>query len=195
MELHKQQYEEKERATMTLQRVQTTYQSQLTHYRDQEAATAKLIEQLKNEWQAAEDKSKMGLERINLIVQAWRNRTKHLIEESSVQWWSKWGKHMADLQLLRADTENRQKEGNDCYMLTKEDFTAVKDELADDFVTLADEQLPMVRQLVAQLDDDRLDNQIQFESYERNRLRQEAAKNAATVNLNDEEPSPEQRTV
>ena len=51
----------------------------------------------------------------------------------------------------------------------------------------------MVRQLVAQLDDDRLDNQIQFESYERNRLRQEAAKNAATVNLSDEEPSPKQR--
>ena len=78
-------------------------------------------------------------------------------------------------------------------MLTKEDFTAVKDELADDFVTLADEQLPVVRQLVAQLDDDRLDNQIQFESYERNRLRQEAAKNAATVNLSDGETSPKQR--
>ena len=192
MELHKQHYEEKERATMTLQRVQSTYQNQLSHYREQEAATAKLIEQLKNERQAAEDKSKMGLERISLIVQAWRNRTKRLIEESSVQWWSKWGKHTTELQLLRADAENRQKDGDDCYMLTKEDFTAVKDELADDFVTLADEQLAVVRQLVAQLDDDRLDNQIQFESYERNRLRQEAAKNAATVNLSDEEPSPKQ---
>ena len=145
---------------MTLQRVQTTYQSQLTHYRDQEAATAKLIEQLKNEWQAAEDKSKMGLERINLIVQAWRNRTKCLIEDRSVQWWSNWGKHTAELQLLRVDAENPQKDDDDCYMLTKEDFTAVKDELADDFVTLADEQLAVVRKLVAQLDDDWLDNQI-----------------------------------
>ena len=122
-------------------------------------------------------------------MQAWRNRTKSLIEESSVQWWSKWGKHTAELQLLRADAENRQKEGDDCYMLTKKDFTTVKDELADDFVTLADEQLAMVRQLVAQLDDDRVDNQIQFESYERNRLRKEAAKNAATVNLSDGETS------
>ena len=135
----------------------------------------------------------MGLERISLIVQAWRNRTKCLIEDNSVQWWSKWGKHTTELQLLRADAENRQKDGDDWYMLTKEDFTIVKDELADDFVTLADEQLAVVRQLVAQLDDDRLDNQIQFESYERNRLRQEATKNAATVNLSDEEPSPKQR--
>ena len=53
-------------------------------------------------------------------------------------------------------------------MLTMADFTAVKDELVEDFVTLEDEQLVVVRHLVAQLDDDRLDNQIQFESYERN---------------------------
>ena len=85
MELHKQHYEEKERATMTLQRLQSTYQNQLLHYREQEAATTKLIEQLKNERQGAEDKSKVGLEQISLIVQAWRNRTKRLIEDSSVQ--------------------------------------------------------------------------------------------------------------
>ena len=78
-------------------------------------------------------------------------------------------------------------------MLTKEEFTAVKDELADDFVTLADKQLAVVWQLVAHLDDTRLDNKIQFENYERNRLRQDAAKNAATVNLSDEDPSPKQR--
>ena len=89
--------------------------------------------------------------------------------------------------------ENRKKDGDECYMLTKEDFTAVKDELVDDFVSLADEQLAVVRQLVAQLDDDRLDNQIQFESYEKDRLRQEAMESAGTVDLSDEEPSLEQR--
>ena len=45
---------------------------------------------------------------------------------------------------------------------------------------------------MAQLDDDWPDNQIQFESYERNRLRKEAAKSAATVNLSDGETSPKQ---
>ena len=74
-----------------------------------------------------------------LIEQAWRNRTKRLVEDNSVQWWSKWAKHVAELQLLRADAENRKKDGNEFYTLTKEDFTAVKDELADDFVALADE--------------------------------------------------------
>ena len=51
MELHKQQHEEKERATMTLQKMQSTYQKSLSHYKEHE--------QLKNERQAAKDKSKI----------------------------------------------------------------------------------------------------------------------------------------
>ena len=93
--------------------------------------------------------------------------------------------------MLRADVENRLKEGDDCYTLTSEDFTAIRDELADDFQALAEDQLVQVRQLVAQLDDDRLEAQIQFESYERSRIREEKAREPVTVNLSDEEPSPE----
>ena len=177
---------------MALQRVQTTYQNQLLCYKDQEVVTAKRIKQLKDERQAAEDKSKMGLERIRCIVQAWKNQTKCLIKDNLVLWWSKWAKHAAELQLLRADVENRQKEGDEFYKLEKENFVAVKDELAEDFVVLADEQRAVVRQLVAQLDDDWMDNQIRFESYEKERLRQEVTKNATIVNQIDEEPSSEQ---
>ena len=46
---------------------------------------------------------------------------------------------------------------------------------------------------MVQLDDDRLDNQIRFERYEKERLQQEATKSTATINLNDEAPSSEQR--
>ena len=63
-DLQAQHYEETKRATMTLQRVQTTYQNQLLHYKNREVVTANLIKQLKDERQATEDKSKMGLRRI-----------------------------------------------------------------------------------------------------------------------------------
>ena len=149
MELHKQHHEETERATMVLQRMQSTYKNQLSHYREQNAATVLLIKQIKDERQAAENKSEMGLARIQCILGAWQNKTKRLIDERSMQWWAKWAKHMAELQLLRADAENRQKDGDDCYMLTKEDFTIVRDELAGDFGTLAEEKLAVVWQLVA----------------------------------------------
>ena len=70
MELHAQHYAEKERATMTLQRMQSTYQNQLSHYREQETAMVQLIKQLKDERQAPKEKSNMGLEHISFIVQA-----------------------------------------------------------------------------------------------------------------------------
>ena len=66
-DIQAQHYAETERATMTLQRVQTTYQNQLLHYKDQEVVTANLIKQLKDERQAAEDKSKMRLKWIGTL--------------------------------------------------------------------------------------------------------------------------------
>ena len=53
----------------------------------------------------------------------------------------------------------------------------------------------MVRKLVAHLDDDQLDNQVRFERYEKDSLRQEAMKSVTTINLSDEEPPSEQRSV
>ena len=73
------------------------------HYQGQVEAIARLIKQLKDE------KSKMGLGRIRDIVLTWWNRTKWLVEEISVQWWSKWAKQVAELHVLRADAENWQK--------------------------------------------------------------------------------------
>ena len=92
-------------------------------------------------------------------------------------------------------SENRWEEGDEVYILDKESIEAIKDELSDDFISLADEQRVAVRQLVAQLDDDQLDNQLRFEKYERERRRQEVAKKTAAISISDEEPSLEQTLV
>ena len=41
--------------------------------------------------------------------------------------------------MLRADAENRQKNGDEFYILDKESIEAIKEELSDDFLSLADE--------------------------------------------------------
>ena len=56
MELTLQHHEEMECTNMALNKVQTTYQTQLMHYQGQAEATMRLIKQLKDEKQAAEDK-------------------------------------------------------------------------------------------------------------------------------------------
>ena len=123
------------------------------------------------------------------------NRTQRLVEDNSVQWWSRWAKQAAELQLLRANTENRQKDGDEFYKLDKESIEAIKEELPDDFLSLVEEQLAAVRRLVEQLDDDQLDTQLSFERYERERRQREAAKRTATINISDEEQSSKQMPI
>ena len=66
------------------------------------------------------------------------------------------------MQVLRADAENRQKEGNDFYKMDEESIVTIWEELSDDFLSLAGEQLATVRRLIEQLDDDQLGTQLQF---------------------------------
>ena len=89
----------------------------MLEYGVQAQATVGLIKKLKEEKQATEDKSKMGLNWIRAIVLASKERTKSMIDESSMQWWSKWAQRAAELQTLREDAENRRKDGdNFCKM-------------------------------------------------------------------------------
>ena len=68
--------------------------------------------------------------------------------------------------MLRTDAENRQKDDDKFYILDKESIEAIKEELSDDFLSLADEQMLVAQRLVAQLDDDQLANQVRFGRYE-----------------------------
>ena len=104
-----------------------------------------------------------------------------LVEESSIQWWSKWEKQTTELHILQADAENWRKEGDEFYKMDAESMVTLREELADDFLSLADEQLAVVWRLVEQLDDD-----------EWERRRQEVAKRTTTINISDEEQSSEQ---
>ena len=88
---------------------------------------------------------------------------------------------------MRADAENRQKDGDNFYKLDAESVVTIREELSDDFLSLAGEQLVAVGRLVEQLD-----TQLQFERYERERRQQMETRRMAAINISDEEKSPEQ---
>ena len=75
-------------------------------YEMQATTTANLIKQLKKEKEAIEDKVKMGIKRIWMIVGAWRDQTKTRIVHYSATVWHQWSKQAAELQLLRANAAN-----------------------------------------------------------------------------------------
>ena len=187
MELTRQHHEEMERAKMALNRVQTTYQTQLMQYQGQAEATTILIKQLKDEKQAAEDKSKMELGRIRDIVLTWRDRTKTKIDDCSATMWNQWSWQAVELQILRADAENRKKADGYFYKMDEESIVTIREELLDDFYALAETKIKDVRKLIERLDDDQLDTQLQFEWYERERRPKEVERRADAINISDEE--------
>ena len=70
---------------------------------------------------------------------------------------------MDELQVLQANIENRRKDDHHFYKMDAESIVTIREELSDDFLSLAEEHLATVRQLVEQLDNDQLNTQLQFE--------------------------------
>ena len=141
-------------------KLQTTYQDQVIEYKGQAQAVAAVIQRPKDEKQVTEDSAKLRVERIRSMVTMWRNRTKTSVDDCSVELWMQWSQQAAKLQTLRADSENRKKADGNFYKMDEESIVTIREELSDDFFSLAELHLGAVRRLVERLDDDQLDTQL-----------------------------------
>ena len=76
-----------------------------------------------------------------------------------------------------------------------ESIVTIREEFSDDFLSLAKEQLVVVKRLVERLDDDQLGTQLQFERFEWEHRQKETVQMKVAINLNDEEQSPDQPPI
>ena len=193
LELTKKKNEEAERATYALNKLQETYQKKVVEYECHAQAAAGVILRLRQEKQEAHARAQIGVDRIRLIMSAWRDRAQTSINECSEKVWKEWSQQAAELQLLRADAENRTKEGDKFYKLDEESIVTIREELSEDFFALAEEHLKEVRGLVERLDDGQLETQLQLERYEQDRQQQEAEGKTTPITISDEERPAEER--
>ena len=129
-------------------------------------------------------------------MSAWRDRTRTNINECSEKVWKEWSHQATELQTLRDDVENRKKEGDKFYKMDEESIVTIREELSEDFFSLAESHLREVRGLVEMLDDGLLDAQLQLEKYERERQQQEDEGRTTSITISDEEqPARERQTI
>ena len=102
------------------------------------------------------------------------------------------GTQAAELQTLRADAENRKKTGDKFYKMDEESIVNIQEELSEDFYALAEEHLKEIRGLVERLDDGQLATQLELESYEKDRLRQEAEGRTTPISISEGERPAEE---
>ena len=151
-----------------------TYQKQVVEYESQAQAATGVIIRLRQEKQEAHERAQLGVDRIRHIMSAWRDRTRTSINECSEKVWKEWSQQAAELQTLRADAENRKKSGYKFYKMDEESIVTIREELSEDFFSLAEAHLREVWGLVERLDDGPLDAHLQLEKYERDHHQQEA---------------------
>mgnify|MGYP000341313240 CR=1 FL=1 len=78
--------------------------------------------------------------------------------------------------------------------MDEESIVTIREELSEDFFSLAKEHLGAVRGLVERLDDDQLDTQLQLEKYERECQQQEVVERTTPITISDEEQPEEGAT-
>ena len=78
--------------------------------------------------------------------------------------------------------------------MDEESIVTIREELSDDFFSLAKEHLGAVRGLVERLDYNQLDTQLQLEKYERECQQQEVVERTTPITISDEEQPEEGAT-
>ena len=165
LEFTKQRIEKAERAKLVLNKLQAMYQKQVFEYESQAQDVAGVIVRLREEiQQEAHKRAQLGVDRIRHIMSAWRDRTQTSINECSEKVWSQ---QAAEQQTLWADAENRKKASAKIYKMDEESIVTIREELSEDFFSLAEAHLREVWGLVEMLDDGQLDAELQLEKYER----------------------------
>ena len=110
----------------------------MVDYESQAQAVVAIIIWLRQEKQEANERAQLGVDRIRLIMSAWRDRAETTINECTEKIWKEWSQQAAEMQTLRADAENWKKAGDKFYKIDEESIVTIREELLEDFFALAE---------------------------------------------------------
>ena len=100
----------------------------------------------------------MAKERIRWILDTHRKKLNKKITKTIDKGWKEWSLQAAEFHILRADQENRQKEG--CrfriYKMDEASIRIIQEELSEDFYSLAQKHSKEIKKMLDKYDDEKL---------------------------------------
>ena len=114
----------------------------------------------------------MGEDKIRAILRRHKLNTLKMVSKSMDKGWKTWSAQAAQLQLLRADRENRKAQGQGFFKMTKEAISTIQEDIAKDLSEIAACHQEEVNRLMQEFDKHDIDTAVQFEAYEAERQRQ-----------------------
>ena len=114
----------------------------------------------------------MREDKIRAILRHQKINTLKMVIESMDKGWKTWSAQAAELQLLRADRENRKAQGHGFLKMTEEAISTMQEDIAKDLSEIAACHQEEVNRLMQEFDKHDIETIVQFEAYEAEPQRQ-----------------------
>ena len=101
--------------------------------------------------------------------------------------WQEWSAQATELHILRADAENRRKEGQGFYRMDDTSIQTLREDLTEEYHTLAESHTATIEQLLEEFNDDQMMFRLEAEAYEEERL---ATMTNRAPTTDDHKPEP-----
>ena len=144
------------------------------------------ITDLRKELQAAQFDASITKDKVQHIIGKHRNLAKKMIDDSLAQGWKLWTAQAAELQLLRADKNNRQVQGPGFFKMAQKDIDNIQEDIMKDMDEIAAFYKEEIQRIMQEFDKHDIGTSVQLDKIE-------AERTSKTPNLPASERSePEQ---
>ena len=113
-------------------------------------------------------RAQIGMEetRIKVLIDKHRQHLSRKIEETLARTWQEWSAQAVELHVMRADAENRQKEGRGFYNMDENNIQLFREYLTEECHNLAKSHTAAIEQLLEEFNDDQIVFRLEVEAYE-----------------------------
>ena len=127
------------------------------------------VSDLRKELQAAQFDASITKDKVQAIVGRHRSQTKKMIDESLEKGWKLWSAQAAELQLLRADRNNRQVQGPGFFKMAQKDIDTIHEDIIKDMDEIAAFYREEIQRIMQEFDKHDIGTSVQLDKIEAER--------------------------
>ena len=122
--------------------------------------------ELEREIETLKYKNTMGEDKVHAILTRHKEQMRQMVSESLDKGWKTWSTQATELQLLRADHENRKKHGPRFFKIDETSINTVREELANDIYDLTAHHTEEINKMLDEFEDQQIATAMQLDAYE-----------------------------
>ena len=137
----------------------------------------------------------MGGEKVCLILSRHKANTRQMVAESLDNGWKTRSAQATELQLLSADHENREKQGQGFFKMDEATIATIQEELAHDIYELSTRHKEEITKLMEEYEDQQMATVVELDTYEDEPTQEESGQKILVRNIHQEDETEQEVEV